>query len=134
MTKKAKILIVDDERDVRSALRRTLRELDVIEADCADDALAILATEKVDAVISDYDMKGGNGLDLLQRVRIRYPAVVRILLTGRASIPVVCRALNERTVDRILLKPWTQVDLKGVVDLALHCKMHPVVASDGAVG
>ena len=114
------LLIVDDDPEVRGALRRALRgsEYAVIEAADGAVGLAIFRTNPVDVVISDYEMPGMDGLELLQRVRLHDPRVLRVLLTGRADLQVAMRALNEGAVNRMLLKPWDHVDLLGTLRIA----------------
>jgi DNA-binding response OmpR family regulator len=114
------VLLVDDDPEIRAALRRALRgsEYQVIEAPDGETGLAVFRTNPIDIVISDYEMPGMDGLDLLQRVRLQHPRVLRILLTGRADVQVAMRALNEGAANRMLLKPWDQVDLVGTLRIA----------------
>jgi response regulator RpfG family c-di-GMP phosphodiesterase len=115
------LLLVDDEDDLRAAVRRALRspEYFIREASNGQEALDILAGGGIDAVISDFNMPHMNGLDLMQRVRLSYPQVVRMMLTGQSDVQLAIRALNEGSVHRYLLKPWDSVDLKGIVRMAL---------------
>jgi DNA-binding NtrC family response regulator len=80
------VLIVDDHALVRSALRRTLRDLPVVvrEAGSAEEALTWLAGQtSVAAVISDLDMRSGaSGLELLEQVQARFPGAACFLHTG----------------------------------------------------
>jgi DNA-binding NtrC family response regulator len=116
------ILIVDDDSDVRTSLIRGLRGegYELLQADGAPAALAILQTRAVDLIISDQHMPGMTGLELLQHVRIRWPDTLRIILTGNPEMETVIQALNENTIYRYLVKPWQKVDLKVVIRLALH--------------
>ena len=124
------ILIVDDEPDIRGALRRTLSNsaFTIHEAGDGVEALEKLKELSVDAIVSDYNMPRMNGLDLLTQVRIMKPGILRILLTARADVHLAVRALNEGSVHRFLLKPWDQIDLKGILRMALH-----TMASPGAI-
>ena len=129
----ATILVVDDEGDVRDALRRTLTSggYEVWTAACADEAMALMRNQSFDIVMSDYDMPGANGLQLLQRVRIQSPRILRVLLTGNADLQVAVKALNEGAVDRFLLKPWDRFDLNGVLELSLHTRAAHLTNSVG---
>ncbi len=111
------ILVVDDEEDVRNALRRSLRGQNVHFAANAREALEIMKTMKFDLVLSDNDMGEIPGVSFLQKVRILYPNVTRVLLTGRATINLAVRALNEKSAHCFLQKPWSNIDLP--VTLAL---------------
>jgi DNA-binding NtrC family response regulator len=115
------ILLVDDEDDLRATIRRALKPSGyrILEASSAAEAIEWLGCEDIDAVISDFHMPGKSGLDLLQRVRLAHPDVLRIMLTGSRDIDVAVRALNEGAAERYILKPWDNLDLNGMVALAL---------------
>jgi CheY-like chemotaxis protein len=116
------ILLVDDEPDMRAALRRSLYRAGAtfLEAGDGVEALELLAAHRVDAVISDFEMPRMDGLTLMQHVRLRTPEILRIMVTARADVNVAVRALNEGAVHRFLLKPWDRVDLRGIVDMGLR--------------
>jgi len=71
----ARVLIVDDELATRKLLAAMLGETGVLckTAACAEEGLRILDTESVDAVLSDLQMPGISGIELLANVRPRYP-------------------------------------------------------------
>ena len=121
------ILIVDDEPDIRGALRRSLNGYTIHEAGDGVEALDKLRDIEVDAIVSDYNMPRMNGLELLTNARIMYPQVLRILLTARADVHLAVRALNEGSVHRFLLKPWDHIDLRGILRMAIHT-MRPAPA------
>jgi CheY-like chemotaxis protein len=122
MNRSYNVLLVDDEPQILLSLQRTLRGvgLELFTATTAKEALALLKGQPIDAVISDHDMPEMKGLELLQRIRISYPDVIRMLLTGRADVNLAIRALNEGAVHKFLLKPWDRIDLRGMVGLALR--------------
>ncbi|MFZ5446792.1 MAG: response regulator [Myxococcota bacterium] len=103
------ILVVDDEALVVEAIRRTLRKegFRLLTAPSGAAALEVLARESVDILISDIDMPEMSGLELLRKVRVQWPAVVRIVLTGGFSLESAVTAINEGEVHRYLTKPWT---------------------------
>ncbi len=109
---KPHILIVDDEENIRSALRRILRrDYQLSFAESGDQALEILKTERPDAILSDYLMPEMTGLELLKRCRLIYPDMARVVLTGQAEMQVVIAAINEGAVFRFLTKPWEEEEL-----------------------
>lgn len=118
-----RILAVDDQVEVRLALGRTLKAYGhtVTGVGSGREALEELNKNTYDAIISDFEMPEMDGLSLLNTVRIMFPETKRLLLTGRADVEVAIRALNERCVHRFLLKPWTSVDIQGILDLAIRC-------------
>ena len=113
----ANVLIVDDDEKVRNALRRDLDALDfrLHFADRATAGLDILREHKVDIVICDNEMPGMNGLKFLRFVRQDYPAVVRIMLTGHATLATAITAINQDEIFRFLEKPWDDQDLRFVL-------------------
>lgn len=119
-----KILIVDDEPDIRKILVDLFsRELyGVLSAGSAKDALKILAREQVDVVISDERMPGMSGSEFLSIVRNEFPDTIRIILTGHASLEAAIRAINEGEIYRFFTKPCNVVDLAVTVRQALEHK------------
>ena len=103
-----RILVVDDEPHVLSALRRSLqaRGFEVRLAPDGTQALALLSREPVDAIVCDMRMPGLNGAEVLRRSLQIAPEAVRVLLTGHADIASAMAAVNEAEVFRYLAKPW----------------------------
>lgn len=118
----ATLLLVDDEPSVLSALRRLFRGpgYRVLQATSGDEALQLLGLEAVDLVISDMRMPEMDGAQLLEQVRLRHPAVLRILLTGYADIHSTVAAINRGEIHRYIGKPWDDQDLLLVVREALE--------------
>jgi len=78
-----KVLVVDDDLDVRESLGEWLtREYDVCEAASVPDALALMAVERPDIVITDFDLPPYRGDDLLAWIAETHPRVGRFMLTG----------------------------------------------------
>jgi DNA-binding NtrC family response regulator len=104
----AKILIVDDEVQVASALRRLFRRegFAVEVALNGDEALQKLATFDADLVISDFRMKGMNGAELLEKVLRVSPRAVRILLSGHADLWSHSPSTAAQAVSHFISKPW----------------------------
>ena len=114
------ILIVDDEPDVCDALVRVLGGAGyrALSAESGEAALEVLAKEPVQLIISDNQMSGMSGLDLLKQVRLKHPHVLRIMLTGDAAPELAVRSINEGEVYRFIRKPWNNSDLRNMVGLA----------------
>jgi two-component system probable response regulator PhcQ len=111
------LLIVDDEPVILKALRRIVRDdgYQVFTAGDGEDALRIVSSEAVDIVLSDLDMPGISGIDLMVRLRRNHPGVVRLLLTGRATVSAAVAAINDGEVFRFLTKPWDVDELREVL-------------------
>jgi DNA-binding NtrC family response regulator len=113
------LLIVDDEDNVRSALRRSLRKTSyrLLFASSGEAALAVLDREQVDIVMSDQLMPGMTGLQLLRTVRQRQPYAARLMLTGHADLETAMDAIRNRDIDRFLTKPWDELELRATLDM-----------------
>ncbi len=111
------VLCVDDEPGILSALRRALRGdgTRVLTAQGGPQALEVLEREPVDIVISDMRMPGMDGAELLERVHERWPAGIRVLLTGYADTRAAVAAINRGRIFRYLTKPWDDAELRSVV-------------------
>jgi two-component system probable response regulator PhcQ len=115
------VLAVDDEPEVLDSLRRTLRNegYPVLCTTSPLEALALVDRGAAQVVIADIDMPEMSGTELVARIQASHPEVVRILLTGDASLESALAAINEGGVHRYLTKPWQKDKLRGVVREAL---------------
>jgi len=100
------VLIIDDEQSVRVALTRILEASGylVSAAESGEAGLLVLERIPVHLVISDNHMPGMPGIDFLKLVRVRYPNVVRIMLTGDPDPETPVRSINEGEVYRFIRK------------------------------
>ena len=112
-----KILCVDDEPNVLSALRRMfmLEGCTISIADSGAAALQAMASDRFDVIISDMQMPEMNGAQLLQQVRQQWPDTMRLLLTGTADLANAVAAINQGEIYRYISKPWNDDELLGVV-------------------
>jgi len=127
-----RLLLVDDDPLVLATLKRALvaEGHNVIDSGDPHQALALLAHEPVDVLISDLDMPGMSGLALLAHARREHPAVVRILLTGAATLSSALEAINKVEVFRYLTKPWFREDLHAAIsEAAARAKEERYLAS-----
>jgi adenylate cyclase len=118
----ARILLVDDEPRIVTALRRTLQwdgHL-IYTATSAADALDLMSVDPVELVISDNMMPGCTGIELFARLHKLWPDTVRVMLTGISDHEVALKALEQGAIFRYLTKPWDEVDLRITVRLALE--------------
>ena len=111
---KAKILLVDDEPNLTSALVRSLdrTQFQIFTADSAQQGLMILAGNDIDVVVSDERMPGMTGSQFLSEVRKQWPNTIRMILSGQADLEAAVRAINEGEVYRFLLKPCHPKELQ----------------------
>jgi DNA-binding NtrC family response regulator len=110
------VLLVDDETRILSALRRTLRRegYEILTAESVAEALRILGSREVDLVLTDQKMPGMSGLEFLERVAQRHPAVARLLITGwPEEIPAV--QIERLGIRALIPKPWDDDQLRSVL-------------------
>lgn len=103
-----KVLVVEDDNDLREALCDTLQlaDYDVEEANCAEEAVKQLALHSdIRMIVSDVNMGEMSGHDLLREVKQRYPHIPMLLVTAYASISQSVEAMREGAVD-YLVKPF----------------------------
>ena len=115
------MLFVDDEKCVLSALQRTLMDepyLVRIQHDLTK-ALEEIEERPPDVVVADYMMPEMVGPVFLRKVQAINGGIVRIILTGKADLFKILRAVNEGQVYRFLLKPWDEDDLRMVMRNAI---------------
>jgi len=116
-----KILFVDDEPAVLEGYKRILRgDFQLSTAVSGEDAIAEIGNDgSVEVVVSDMQMPGMNGIQLLSRVREIAPQAIRVVLTGHADIETAINAVNEDAVFRFLTKPCPVAVLKKTLTACL---------------
>jgi len=122
--KKDKLLLVDDEPNLTSALVRSLdrKQFEIFTADSAQQGLMILAGNEIDVVVSDERMPGMTGSQFLSEVRKKWPNTIRMILSGQADLEAAVRAINEGEVYRFLLKPCHPQELQMTILQGLQHK------------
>jgi two-component system, probable response regulator PhcQ len=122
MVKPHTILIVDDEVDFLSSMRRALRKepYAVLTAENGVEALRILRAHDVSLVVSDYMMPEMDGLTLIKRIQTGHPRILTIMLTALSEIDIAMRAINEAGVYKFILKPVEILNLRITLRRALE--------------
>ncbi len=97
----ATILIVDDEKNIRSGLALAFEDesYDTLEAENGEVAWQIISKKPVDLVITDLRMPVMSGFDLLKKVSSAYPTIPVIVLTGHGSIEDAVKAMHDGALD-----------------------------------
>lgn len=117
-----KILVVDDDPDLRSELSDFLEGYQVVEASSGTEALKLLdKANDIDLVILDVNMPGPSGTDVLMELRKTDPDLGIIILTGHSSKEVAIEALKGRA-DDYLEKPLDIARIKEVIEKVLEKK------------
>jgi len=111
---KHRLLLVDDSPQMLKSLLRVFHEDDynILTADSAKKALKCLETENVELIISDYSMPEISGVDLLKLVKVKYPHIIRIMLTGLTEFDVIKEAINKGEIYRFFNKPVDDFELR----------------------
>lgn len=125
----ARVLFIDDEKNVLSAFQRTLRsDFDVAVANGGAEALKLLSLESFPVVVCDMRMPGMDGIDTLKEVAAVSPDTVRIMLTGNSDQETASRAINEGRIFRFLTKPCSDDVLRTTLRAAL--RQHELVTAE----
>src|SRR5262245_50711335 len=119
----ATVLIVDDDKNIRSHLATYLRGQGHAVETASDgaEALAILEHLDADVVLSDVRMAGMDGMELLREIRVRRPEAVVILMTAYATVRGAVEALREGAYD-YLVKPFDLDEVQLLIDRVLEVR------------
>ena len=122
--KRSSILIIDDDEQIRELLEEFLEEdYDCTRARSAEEALGVLKTIKFDLVISDINMGGISGLDLVPYVLKETPETVVVMVSGQQAIESAIAAMRAGAFDYIT-KPFDLYHVEAAVRRALaHHKL-----------
>src|SRR3954471_12713073 len=97
------LLVVDDEPDVCDSIHDLLRhDFKVLRARNAADGARLMQENEVHIVMTDQRMPQITGVELLKRVRARYPQAVRMLFTGYADLEAIIGAINQGHIYQFL--------------------------------
>lgn len=116
------VLIVDDDSD-HLLLSRLLLQKDghpVLTATTTHDAFELLATHSVSIVISDQNMPEMSGVEFLRRVKLMYPEIVRIMLSGVGDFGTATAAINEGEVHKFFIKGRDEDQLRREIRLRIR--------------
>jgi len=113
---KEQILVVDDEEDLRQAIVEilTVEGFDVHGVASAEDAHEMLSQTAYDVLITDNNLPGKQGVELLEETLMRYPETVGIVITGYGTIETAVQAIKKGAYD-YLTKPFKLVELSIMV-------------------
>jgi len=119
--KKKRVLVVDDEQDVREILDTVLKKLDYIPfvAEGGEEALEILRNNNIDVVLSDLYMPGMDGIELLKRVRTIKKNIVFLIITAHPTIETAVDAIKKGAYD-YLTKPFHIEEVRVKINRAIE--------------
>ncbi|MBD2251473.1 response regulator [Nostoc parmelioides] len=125
----AAILCVDDEVSILKALKEQLKRLFgnryVYEvAQSSEEAWTVIDELEEDEIkiliiVSDWLMPNVRGDEFLIKVHQRFPEVITVMLTGQADKEAIERAEQQANLYACIRKPWTEEELKSIINSAL---------------
>ena len=116
----SKLLLIDDEEDVRYSIQRIFDspEIELASAASGEEGLKVIPKFKPDVVLMDVRMTGMTGLETLRRIRQNDPKLLVILMTAYGTTQTAIEAMKLGAYD-YLLKPFDIPKLKEIVGNAL---------------
>jgi YesN/AraC family two-component response regulator len=116
---RGKILLVDDNRDLRTDFKLWYEEYDITEASCAQEALDILKKpHELDLVILDVQMPGMDGLSALEKIKTLAPGISVIIMTGFSTKDTAIHALIAKA-DNYIEKPFDIKTMREAIEKEL---------------
>lgn len=112
------VLFVDDALPNLHALQQLFSDDSTVRlliASSGEEALEIVRQEDVWLVVSENNLPGISGIELLERIRHISPTTARILMTAHADLKTAIDAINISEAFRFIIKPWDKDELKSVV-------------------
>lgn len=125
MAMSPQILVVDDEPHILEMIALMLSASGYPALPCStpEKALAILRHEKINAVLTDINMPGMSGLDLLEKIHRCHPDIPVILMTGYAELDTAVDAIHRGTFD-FIMKPFKPAQLIHSMEKAVnYCRL-----------
>lgn len=127
------LLVVDDNKVFNETLSRSLsrREIIVLSALSAEEALSLLDTQVIDAAVVDLKMDGASGLSLIPKLKANNANCAIVMLTGYASIATAVEAIKLGATN-YLTKPANTDDILATLFPAEHSKPTPLTEEQNA--
>jgi len=121
------LLLIDDEPNILSALKRTLRglQIELVAFSSPLEAIEYAKNNEPHLVISDQRMPGMEGTELLTKIRDYWPNSQRMLLSAHQDFDAVAEAFNQNVIERHINKPWDDEELFFIVQKVLESSPLP---------
>ena len=119
------VLIIDDSEDDRLLCHRSLKEalgitLQVVEAGSSESGLQAIEKYSPDCIMLDYSLPGHNGIEVLKRIRAKYPYLLVVILTGQGNEAIAVESMKEGAQDYIAKNAITPQMLQRVVRISIE--------------
>lgn len=134
MTKET-ILIVDDSIEMLEVLRRHLHSMNFATFQCTNvnDAIDILNQTNIDLLITDLQMPGINGMELVKYTSEHFPSIPKLVITGHPSVSNAVEAVRSGAID-YLVKPFTKEELESRIEQSIKRDLGSTKAKTKKVG
>ncbi|MBN2406061.1 MAG: response regulator [Elusimicrobia bacterium] len=124
MENKYRLLIVDDEDDIRESCAKAFCDragcIDTVKS--AEEAEELVKKGEYDAILLDIELPGKNGIELLKDIRLHYPAIQVIIITGRSTSKFAIEAMKSGAYDYVV-KPFSLDRIRKIVEDAVRDRM-----------
>jgi len=120
---KAVILYLDDEQENLNSFKAAFRrDFKIYTAINAEEAEKILDKEEstISIILSDQRMPKVTGIEFFEKIKEKYPEMIRILVTGYSDINVVIDAINKSQVYKYIQKPWDVDYMRKLIEQAFE--------------
>ena len=77
-----KIVVIDDDPQIRAMLKSMLGSYEVIDTDSSDEVFVLCANSDIELVITDLFMPGKSGVDLIEEVKVKFPTIKILAISG----------------------------------------------------
>lgn len=119
-TSSVRILIVDDEKRVLQSLAKTLEreeklEYDILKTESGEEALEMIHKFPIELILCDQKMPNITGTELLEKVRLVDPSIIRVLITGYSEVDIARDAVNKAKIHYFIEKPPDPDELRKIV-------------------
>lgn len=122
---KQRVIFIDDEPNIISALKRVLipvlsENADIYFTSDLQKALEWVREIEFDVIVSDYLMPGMSGLEFIKIAKTLQPDAVLLMLSASTEFEVMRTAVNELNIYKYLIKPWVSDELCRDIGMALN--------------
>ena len=120
-----KLLVVDDNVNTLEIIKRNLTDegYNVLISSSVQDAMAVLETNDIDLVITDFKMPKTSGLDMVKHIKENFKDIKIMMITGYPSIEGAVEAVK-KGAEEYLVKPFTDSELAACVKRVLEKLVH----------
>ena len=126
-----RVLIVDDQRDIRQLLRDSIQllggNIDIVDVPSGEEAMLVISRQHFDLLVTDVRLAGMSGLELVRKVRKRNPGLKVILVTGMTDIEIR-QQVSQAGAEAFFFKP---VEIASFQSAVMNCLEPKEASGDG---